>query len=376
MYLREWRLKLSHFFPAAVIMALAAMHAQPGLAGSSGDVYVLTNQATGNSIMVFERDAAGALTYLATYASGGNGAGTGADPLGSQNSLVLSPDRMLLFAVNAGSNSVSVFAVLGNHLKLLNTASSGGIMPVSVAVAQGYVYVVNAGGTPNISGFLVHKQTGQLIPLEGSTQNLPGGAAASPAQISFRPDGGALVVTEKGTNLIDTFVLKDWIAQPGVSYLASGTEPFGFAFGRNDVAVVSDASGGAAGAAAVASYAVAKGGDVEIITPALGDTQSGACWLAITPDGKVAYTTNTASGTISSYAVSADGTLALLNAAAGTPGNITPIDMAMSAGGNFLYVRDAGNGGISAYSVASDGSLTPLAGASGIPSGAQGIAAR
>ena len=106
------------------------------------------------------------------------------------------------------------------------------------------------------------------------------------------------------------------------------------------------------------------------------ETQSGACWLAITPDGKVAYTTNTASGTISSYAVSADGTLALLNAAAGTPGNITPIDMAMSAGGNFLYVRDAGNGGISAYSVASDGSLTPLAGASGIPSGAQGIAAR
>ena len=376
MCLRQRCLRLSRSLPLAAAVALAAMQPSPILAQGGGDVYVMTNQPTGNSIMLFQRDTSGALTFLATYASGGNGTGTGADPLGSQNSLVLSPDQQLLLTVNAGSNSISVFAVFGNQLKLLSTVSSGGIMPVSLAVQHNLVYVVNAGGTPNISGFAINPSTGGLVPLAGSTQNLPGGAAASPAQISFRPDGGTLVVTEKGTNLVDTFTLSQGVAQPGVSYPSSGTEPFGFAFGRNDIAVVSDASGGAAGAAAVASYAIAPGGKTEVITPALGDTQSGACWLVITANGQYAYTTNTASGTISSYTVAPNGDLALLNIAAATPGDITPIDMALTADSRFLYVRDGGNGDISAYSVGSDGELTPLAGASGIPAGAQGIAAR
>jgi len=351
---------------------------EPGLAaGDAGDVYVMTNQSTGNSIMLFQRDAEGALTLLATYVSGGNGAGTGADPLGSQNSLVLSPDQRVLLAVNAGSNSVSIFAVIGNLLKLLNTVSSGGIMPVSVAERHGFVYVLNAGGTPNVSGFRIHPETGNLIPLAGSTQNLPGGAAATPAQVSFRPDGGALVVTEKGTNAIDTFALEDGVAQPGVSFASSGTTPFGFAFVHSNIALVSDASGGAAGASAVASYRVDENGNLAVITPALGDTQTAACWVVATRDGKFAYTSNTASGTISSYTVSPDGALELLNVAAATlaPGS-TPIDMAMSDNSRLLFVRDGANGAIDGFRVGADGSLTPVSSDSGVPSGAQGVAAR
>jgi 6-phosphogluconolactonase (cycloisomerase 2 family) len=366
--------KLLHLLPAAAI-TLAGIHAAPALAQGAGDVYVMTNQSTGNSIMLFQRDTSGALTFLATYESGGNGLGTGADPLGSQNSLVLSAGQGLLFAVNAGSNSLSVFSVFGNQLKLLNTVSSGGIMPVSVAVQHEFVYVVNAGGTPNISGFRINSTTGDLIPLAGSTQNLPGGAAASPAQVSFRPDGGSLVVTEKGTNLVDTFTLVGGVAQPGVSYTSSGTEPFGFAFGRNDIAVVSNVSGGAAGASTVASYAIGAGGQLRRISPAIGDTQTAACWLVVTGNGQFAFTTNSGSGTISSYSVAGNGDLALLNVAAATPGDVTPVDMALSADSRFLYVRDGGTGDLSAYSIGSDGSLTPLAGAAGIPSGAQGIAA-
>jgi DNA-binding beta-propeller fold protein YncE len=180
---RTSHFKLFRFLSAASAVTLLTIWPQMGLAdGRTGDVYLMTNQTSGNSVMVFHRDAAGMLSFVSSVASGGNGMGTGADPLGSQGAVVLSEDERLLFAVNAGSNSV-VFAVSGDQLKLLGTAPSGGVMPVSLAVNHGLVYVVNAGGTPNISGFSIDPETNQLVPLAGSTQNLPGGAAAAPAQV-------------------------------------------------------------------------------------------------------------------------------------------------------------------------------------------------
>ncbi len=363
---------------AASVFALLIFLAQPGRAASrTGDVYVPTNQPTGNSIMVFHRDAAGMLTFVGSVASGGMGAGTGADPLASQGAVLLSGDNRLLFAVNAGSNSISVFAVSGDQLALLDTVSSGGTLPVSLTVWDNLLYVLNAGGTPNVSGFTIGPRTNRLTPLAGSTQNLPGGAAAAPAEVSFSPDGNVLVVTEKGTNLIDTFVIDDnGVAQPGVSFPSSGTTPFGFAFGHDNVVVVSDAGSGA-GTAAVSSYNVDQNGDVALVTPALGDTQTAACWLLLSQSGRFAYTTNAGSGTISSFAVAEDGNLGLLNvAAASTGAGSTPTDMDLSNNGQFLYIRNGGNGTISGFHVEADGSLTPVTTVSGLPAGSQGIAAR
>jgi 6-phosphogluconolactonase (cycloisomerase 2 family) len=378
MHFGKRRIEMLHLLLAAAVITCLALPATPALAaGDSGDVYVLTNQSSGNSIMLFQRDAAGNLTLLATYVSGGNGAGSGADPLGSQLSLVLNRDQRLLFAVNAGSNSLSVFAVFGNQLKLLDTVSSGGVMPVSVAVRHEFVYVLNAGGNPNIAGFRIQPETGHLILMAGSVQNLPGGTASMPAEVAFRPDGGTLVVTEKGTNAIDTFSLDDGVAQPGASSPSSGTEPFGFDFGRGDATLVSNASGGVSGASTVASYSIGPTGKVSVITPALGDTQSAACWLVVTKDGRFAYVANTGSGTISSYTVSDTGSIALLNTTAATlASGAIPIDMALTDDGEFLYVRDAGHGAIVGFSIGIEGSLTQVASVSGVPAGAQGIAAR
>src|SRR5215831_21333250 len=92
-YLRPFR-SLS----AASVVVLLMLLPQPGLAGDrTGDVYVLTNQPTGNAVMVFHRDAAGMLTFAGSFATGGNGTGTG---LGSQGAALLSGDSRLLFAVN------------------------------------------------------------------------------------------------------------------------------------------------------------------------------------------------------------------------------------------------------------------------------------
>src|SRR5713226_5272705 len=174
---RGSHLKVFRLLSAATVLALLIFWPQTGLAdGRTGEVYVLANQPTGNSVMVFHRDAAGMLTSAGSFATGGNGAGTG---LGSQGAVVLSDDNRLLFAVNAGSNSISVFGVSGDQLTLLNTVSSGGVLTVSVTARHNLVYVLSAGGTSNISGFAISPSTNQLVPLAGSTQALPGGAGAA-----------------------------------------------------------------------------------------------------------------------------------------------------------------------------------------------------
>jgi 6-phosphogluconolactonase len=364
--------------PAAILIGLRAIPDRAAWADDGpGAVYVMTNQPSGNSVGILHRDAGGHLTFVGTVATGGKGAGTGADPLGSQDALTISHDNRVLFAVNAGGDSLSAFAISGDHLKLLDTAASGGTMPVSVTSKGELVYVLNAGGIPNISGFIIEPEINQLVPLPGSTQNLPGGAGAGPAQVSFSPDGDFLVVTEKNTNLIDTFPVKHGIAQPGVSFASNGTTPFGFSFGHDNIVIISDAAGGPGGTSALSSYEVESNGTLEVVTPALGDTQLAACWVVVPRNRRFAYAANAGSGTISSYRVMDDGSLALLNATAASTGSeSSPTDMALSHNSRFLYVREGGNGAVEGFHIHNDGSLTPITNVSGVPSGAQGIAAR
>src|SRR5258706_10939547 len=170
---------------------------------SSGAVYVLSNQATANSVLVYRRDSNGNLTYSSSVPTGGTGAGTGGDPLGSQGSLTLGSG--FLFAVNAGSSDVSMFAVRGTDLVLLDRKPSGGQMPVSVAVNGIHVYVVNAGGTPNISGFIIDPIGGHLISPPPSPPPLSRGTPAPPGGINFNPGGSVLLLPEKGKKPIHPY---------------------------------------------------------------------------------------------------------------------------------------------------------------------------
>jgi len=338
-----------------------------------GAVYVLTNQPTGNSVLVYARAADGTLSPSGSFSTGGAGAGTGVDPLGSQGSLVLGRWSRHLFAVNAGSNEVSVFAVDGLNLRLLDRAWSGGVKPVSVTVRENLVYVVNAGGTPNIQGFFVEPANGRLIQIPGSSLALPGGASASPGQIGISPDGDVLMVTEKGTGLIDTWTLTDeGLPVNGKTRASNGAVPFGFTFVRRDVALVTEA-----GPSALSSYEAADNGSLQLLTGTVADTQKANCWVEATKNNRYAYVTNTGSGTISSYFILPDGSINLLSAvAANTGAGTAPIDFALSNDSHFLFVREGTTGLMGAFRVESDGSLTPIGTANGVPSGAQGVAAR
>jgi len=248
-------------------------------------------------------------------------------------------------------------------------------MPVSLAVRGNLVYVLNAGGVPNISGFTVDTNTGALTALGGSTQPLPGGAMSAPAEVAFVPGENTLVVTEKGTSKIDTFAVNgDGMTETGRTFASPKPTPFGFAFAPHHVAVVSNAVKGKPLAAALSSYTIRKGGKARVISAAVPDTQTAACWVAVTDDGTYAYTANTGSNSVSSYKVSVGGQLTLLNATA-AGGNV-PTDTALSKKSRFLYVRNGGDGTVEGFAVNPDGSLKTVTIAGTLPDGAAGLAVR
>ena len=274
---------------------------RPGaaLAHGGGAIFTETN-ASANAVQVFEQAPDGTLTPGASYLTGG--AGTGAAGLGSQGALAL--ERGWLLAVNAGSNDVSAFRVRGDHLELVNRVPSGGTTPNSVTIHDGVAYVLNSGGTGNISGFKLSRHG--LVPLSGSTQPLSS-ATAGAVQVSFTPRGDQLVVSEKGANTIDTYPVDRWgRAGAGTAHASAGAAPFGFAFGKHDSLNVTEAA-----ASALTSYQLDP---FTTITASLLNGQGAACWAASTRDGRLVYTADAATDSISAYSVDWNGTLSLLHA--------------------------------------------------------------
>lgn len=372
---------------AAALWALAACSndatspdARPKAAFSVGEstpgaVYVMSNAAAGNAVLVFDRSADGTLTAAGSVPTGGLGTGSG---LGTQGALALSGDGRWLLVVNAGSNELSAFRVGARGLEATDRVASGGTMPVSVTVSGSLVYVLNAGGSGNISGFTLSND-GRLTPIAGSTRSI-GGPGTGAVQISFTPDGRVLVVAEKLANQIVTYTVgANGVASAPTMHASAGTTPFGFGFSGRSTLVISEAFGGAANASAVSTYTVGPDGGLTLVSGSVGTQQTAACWVAVTRNGRYAYATNNGSSSVSGFAIGADGSATPITPDGRTgvtgPGS-RPLDADVSVNGRYLYVYSGGSGTISQFAVASDGSLTSLGDASGIPGSATGLVAQ
>jgi 6-phosphogluconolactonase len=355
--------------PALVGLSLLA-GASAAQAHQRAAVYTETNAPTGNAVQAFDRAPDGTLTPAGTFPTGGAGSST---PGGRQGAVALSDDGRTLYAVNSGSDSVSAFAVTPHGLISLGSFQSGGIAPVSVAVRRDRVYVLNSGDTPargtaNVTAF-ARLSLGFLLPLPGGTQELPG--AAGTAQVSVTPDGRRLLVAERVSNRLETLSL-DRLGRPyaPVATASSGATPFGFGFDARGDAIVSEA-----GASTVSSYRVGFTGALSPITPSLAVGPGAACWVAVSPDGRYAYTGN-ATGSISGFAIGRDGSLTALTPGgitASLPAPFTPRDLAFDADGRDLYAVSPG-GEVLAFRVGRDGSLTPN-GTAPAAAGLTGVAA-
>ena len=143
---------------AAFAGSASASIGGPFSPGADHVVFVQNNSTTGNQVFAYDRAPNGTLSLAGTYATGGVGgvlAGSVVDHLASQGSLTYDRRHGLLYAVNAGSNSVSVFAVIHDRLYLRQILPSGGSFPVSVAVHNDLVYVLNARNGGSVQGYRV-----------------------------------------------------------------------------------------------------------------------------------------------------------------------------------------------------------------------------
>jgi len=339
---------------------------------TKGAVFVMTNAAVDNQIAAYSRQEDGSLVAEGTYSTGGNGSGGTVDPLHSQGSLRLSHDHRLLFAVNAGSGTVSSFAVWGSTLTRLDTQSTGGSSPTAVAQSGDLLYVLNSGGNGNVSGFRI-AWDGRLQPIKDSTRNLSD-ATTSPTSLAFSPDGQFLVVTETATNKIDVFRVYDDGKLSAITVNASSdATPFAPVFAPNGALIVGSAS------IFVSSYWILPNRTLSVISASLPTLGKATCWDVVTAHGRFVYTSNAGTSSISGFKIGWKGVLTALDSTVvgSNPAGATNLDIAASDNGKFLYTLNTAAGAIGIFMVDHDGNLVDLGPVTGLPAsaGMNGIAA-
>jgi 6-phosphogluconolactonase len=367
----------------ALAAATAAVTAVPAAASAStqatpvtGHVYVNDNTAGTNTIGAFARHADGTLTPQAGSPFAAGGAGTGAG-LASQGALQISPDGRFLIAADAGSNQISVLRISPDgSLRLVSggVVSSGGVLPVSVAIHDDLVYVANAGdGGSNYTGFRL-RPNGRLQPVAGSAVALPDGS--QPGDVLFNGGGSKLAGTRVGTSLIDSFTVGGdgrLAAAPGSPFPAQGLGPFGSEFRPTnpDQLFVSNAHDGA-GAGTVSAFSDSADGTLSPIgSSPFADLQTAPCWVEISHDGQFLFAVNTGSGSISRYSIAPGGALTLLGSTpVGATGGVGAVDARLSPDGRTLFVDESRIGAVGAFAV-NGGNLTELASSpTSLPAGA------
>jgi 6-phosphogluconolactonase (cycloisomerase 2 family) len=372
---------------AGAVVGLSAV-ALPAVAGAApaptlpafaqgGDhaVFVQTDNTAGNQIVAYHRNANGTLAPAGTYATGGLGGvlnGSAVDHLASQGSLTFDPVHNLLYAVNAGSNTVSVFSVYGDQLFLRQVINSGGQFPVSVAVHGDNVYVLNA-LSANVQGYISF--FGRLFPLPDSDRSLgltvPSNTnqfTNTPGQVAVSPNGTELIVTTKLNNDdIDVFHIGFFgtlSASPVVTSDPGG--PFGVTFDAAGHLVVANTASNS-----LTTYVLEPNGTAVAIDTVL-DGQAATCW--VTGAQGSFFASNAGSADLSHFSEQPfSGALTL---AGETPTNAGTVDATTSPDQQFLYVQTGANGIVDEFQVGPGGSLTAI-GSVTVPGavGGEGIAA-
>jgi len=391
---------------------------------AAGGVFVMSNILDANTIVSYSRAADGTLSLVGEFDTGGLGGdfdgAEGLDPLISAYSLINTPDNEYLMAVNAGSDTISVMQINDDmSLELVDTVSSFGTGPNSLAYNNGIVYVTNIdadgefAGEPDQEGSIYGYtfNSGDLEPIAGSGRDLEN----RPSAVRFSPDGSTLLVASinAGSNQLasaneDSMVAftidadgipSDSATGAATSTLQGNSEnrnlPSAIGFEVTDrsngtFAIVTEAREfTAAGdppnfpglqSGSISTYQV--GGDGSLAGAQLdlfagqsatrGEGQITTCWIVLDPDGEYFYVSNAIDSTISTFKFTDEsGNVELINEVAASgegPGTVTDgalgfsntdgwIDLDMTDDGDFLYQLFGLSGAVGVYAV-DDGNLS------------------
>jgi hypothetical protein len=404
---------------ALLVTTAVPMTAMAGRRGSEGAVFVMagsTDPARGNEIAMYRRDRDGDLALLGYFPTGRIEAGqpqfaagpaptttvlgalvpATADGHGSDDSLMLSEDNRCLFAVNAGSDSVSSFEVGRDRLRLVSVQDSrGGLpatFPVSLAVGDGLVYVLNSGGDGSVVGFRSSRDC-ELSPLSSAAVSLagitdtfpspaPGEVLTTPAHLSISPDGRRLAMTIKGGDatsgpLPNGRMVVIPVGQRGVldapvvtpfDFATQRGGPFGLIFTSSRTIVVTHGN-----SQTVGSYRINADNTLSLTSGPFPTSSFAPCWLD-RKDGFVIVasfgnipavgTSPDGDGTLDVYRLNRDGTLAPIGVSVSFPspgpgrsGNHA-IDVRVVD--DFFYFVQPRTGQVGRVTVESNGDLTDM----------------
>jgi 6-phosphogluconolactonase len=134
--------------------------------------------------------------------------------------------------------------------------------------------------------------------------------------------------------------------------------PFGSCFLSSGLLLVTESF-----SSALSSYSLSDNGIFNVISGSLPNGQKTTCWVVTTRNERFAYTTNTLSGTITTYRIDKSGALTVLGNITSTPvGTATglPIDAGVSKDGLNFYTLNGNQGTVSVFNIKDDGSLVRM----------------
>jgi 6-phosphogluconolactonase (cycloisomerase 2 family) len=387
-----------------------------------GHLYTQTNEVT-NAVIHYHRAADGTISEADRHLTGGAGSGgynpiinrdSTPNPFEGARSVILSPDRRLLFATNAGDNSVSSFAIGdAGELTLVDVKRTGNIVPGRSGSAKslqydpssGTLYVLHSLGPDHVR-ILSVDDGGRLTPRpERYTVNVEGKPNRVATTVALSPDGKFLLV---GTTFDEPAKPNPdgspilWVSNGGAprSVASNAPDPDGLVVfpvqphGALGDPLFQDGGGGSPWFPLflnnrpnqfVIGYAVADGlslatldSDGQVTTgPVVKlDTSRGLpselCWLSITPDDKTVFAANFGYSYVTSYhldgsvlsiakdpacpKVDGDGTFRALNGTVSSG----PSDNWLTPDGSFFYQLYGNASKLVGYAVQDDGGLEPI----------------
>lgn len=330
-----------------------------------GAVFAMTNETAANRIVTYGRASDGTLTRIRSVRTRGLGIGVDTD---TQGPLRLGADNRFLYAVNPGSDNISVFEVQGARLRFLQIVYAGD-QPLSLTISGNLLYVLDGSVAGNgVRGFRIAAD-GRLTELPGSFRMLSSPIAV-PGEVRFSPDGKVILVTQKTTNVllqppnaIDAFRIgaDGYATAMPIRNASFGLRPFSLAFRNDGKVVVVESFNAAPQMSAASSYQLNVDGTISVISGSVANGQTDICWVVITDSGNYAFTANFGSGTISSYRISSSGALTLQDGNAALLGDMSqPVDIALAAGSRYLYQLLRGAGAVAAFRVEANGALTSI----------------
>ncbi|MCP9495595.1 MAG: lactonase family protein [Pyrinomonadaceae bacterium MAG19_C2-C3] len=263
-----------------------------------------------NAVEAFSRNPrSGLLVRVGRYDTEGLG-----DPFvgGFQQHAIVS-NGSFVYAVNPGGDAevddgngtISAFEVQSNcSLRHINTVSSGGRRPVSLALNGNLLYVANAGHSPvqtpepaSYSGFRI-RNNGSLRALDCGTVPARSGLGfgSTLADVVFNRSGDVLIATGLLGNYIDSFRVSRAGCLVDRRFYPGGGGPFGALFNParpRELYVTTAVPELFAGdrAPGVDLYNVRNSGVLTLVDSFTDDDLSDEglrdpCWLAISPDGQ------------------------------------------------------------------------------------------